>query len=270
MALLPIHFYFVLNGEIKSVSEFVGSENDGGIYEVIRVEKGIPLFLDDHILRFFKSAEIAKISVSYSGHEIESFLKLLIQKNNFSKGNLLISFKSNLKIFYISHKYPTAENYSEGVNCGVLFAQRKNPNAKVFRTSVRQKANKLISENDFYEVLLVDNLGRITEGSRSNIFFVKENQIITPPGTGVLLGITRQKIIQLTKTLGFSFVEKEVLLDELSTFEAMFISGTSPKILPVKQVDKTIFNPQNEILQTLIKQYNLLVIKYLKAKSLIK
>jgi len=270
MTLLPTHEYFVFNGEIKPILEFTDCENNGGVYEVVRVEKSVPLFIDDHLLRFFKSAKIAKISVSYSGHEIESFLKLLIQKNNFSDGNLLISFKLNLKIFYIPHKYPTAKNYSEGVGCGLLFAERENPNAKVFQTQVRHKADKLISKNSYYEVLLVDNLGRITEGSRSNVFFVKENQIITPPGTGVLLGITRQIIIQLTKTLGFNFVEKEVFLDELSTFEALFISGTSPKILPVKQVGKTKFNPQNEILQTLIKQYNLLVNEYMEAKSLIK
>ena len=268
MTLLPTHKYFIFNGKIKPVSEFIDCENDGGIYEVIRVVKGISLFIDAHLLRFYKSAKIAEISVSYSKYELESFLKLLIQKNGINEGNLLVSFKSNLKILYIPHKYPTAKNYSEGINCGALFAERENPNAKVFQTQVRQKANKLISDNGFYEVLLIDNLGRITEGSRSNIFFVRENQIITPPGTGVLLGITRQKIIQLTKSLGFNFIEKEVLFDELSTFDALFISGTSPKILPVKQVGKTKFNPQNKILQTLIKQYNMLVNDYLKTKSL--
>ena len=266
MTLLPTRNYFIFNDEIIPVSEFVDSENDGGVYEVIRVEKGIPLFLDNHLSRFCKSAKIAKISIAYSSQEIENFLKLLIEKNIMSEGNLLISFKSNLKIFCIRYKYPELKNYSEGVKCGVLTAERENPNAKVFQTYVRQKANKLISESDFYEVLLVDNLGRIKEGSRSNIFFVKENQIITPPGTGVLLGITRQKTIQIAKLLGVGFFEKEVLLDELSTFDAMFITGTSPKILPVKQVGKTLFNPQNEILQSLIKRYNLLVDEYVKIR----
>ncbi|NOR74026.1 MAG: aminotransferase class IV [Draconibacterium sp.] len=266
MALLPTYNYFILNGEIKSASEFIDSENDGGIYEVIRVEKNIPLFLDDHLLRFYKSAEIANIRITYSNQELERFLKLLIKKNNVNEGNLLISFKSCLKIFCIRYKYPELKDYYEGVNCGVLLAERENPNAKVFQTLVRQKANKLIYENGFYEVLLVDNSGRITEGSRSNIFFVKENQIITPPGTGVLLGITRQKTIQLIKLLGINYIEKEVYSDELHTFEAIFITGTSPKILPVKQVGKILFNPQNEILQSLIKQFNLLVDEYLKIR----
>jgi len=266
MTLFPTHNYFVFNGAIKPISEFVDAENDGGIYEVIRVEKGVPLFLEDHLLRFYKSAEIAKILVAYSKYEIENSVKLLIQKSIVNNGNLLISYKSNLKIFYINHKYPTFKNYSEGVKCGILFAERENPNAKVFQTSVRQKANKLIAENNFFEVFLVDNLGKITEGSRSNVFFVKENQVITPPGTGVLLGVTRQKTIQLTKALGINFIEKEVSFDELNSFDALFITGTSPKILPVKQVEKILFNPQNETLQSLIKNYNLLVDEYIQTK----
>ena len=266
MTLLPTHNYFILNGEIKPVSEFVGSENEGGIYEVIRVEKSIPLFLEDHLLRFYKSAEIAEIPIVYSRQEIEKLLKLLIEKNIVNEGNLLISFKSCLKIFCIRYKYPDIKDYFNGVKCGILTAERENPNAKVFQTSVRQKANKQISDNGFYEVLLVNNLRRITEGSRSNIFFVKENQIVTPPGTGVLLGITRQKVIQLIKLLGIDFFEKEILLDELSEFDAIFITGTSPKILPVKQVGRTLFNPQNEILQLLIKQFNLLVDEYVNPR----
>ena len=154
--------------------------------------------------------------------------------------------------------------YVDGAKCGILRAERENPNAKVFQTSVRQKANKLISENDFYEVLLVDSLGRITEGSRSNVFFVKENQIITPLGNAVLLGITRQKTIQLAQSLGIDFLEKEVFFNELSTFDALFVTGTSPKILPVRQVGETLFNPQNKILQTLMNGYNTLIDEYVK------
>lgn len=266
MTLLPTRNYFILNGEIKPISEFIDSENDGGIYEVVRVEKGVPLFIEDHLLRFYKSAKIAKIQIAYSSQEIEKLLNLLIEKNIVNEGNLLISFKSCLKIFCIRYKYPELKNYYEGIICGILTAQRKNPNAKVFQTSVRQKANKLISEYGFYEVLLVDDFGRISEGSRSNIFFVKENQIITPPGIGVLLGITRLKTIQLIKLLEINFIEKEVYFDELHTFDAIFITGTSPKILPIKQVDETSFNPQNRILQTLIKQFDLLVDKYVNTR----
>ena len=114
---------------------------------------------------------------------------------------------------------------------------------------------------------MVDKSGVITEGSRSNVFFVKEDKIITPLGKSVLLGITRQKILEIAENIGVHLLEKDILLDELSSFDAMFITGTSPKILPIKQVAEISFNPQNEILQSLIKQYNLLIDKYVKMYS---
>ena len=267
MTLFPIQNYFIFNDKIKPISEFTSSENDGGVYEVIRVKNGVPLFLENHLIRFFRSAEIANIPVFLSMQKISGFVKLLIEKNCVDEGNLLISLKLNLKIFSIPHKYPTSENYFRGVKCGILFIERENPNAKVFQTSVRKKANKQIGENDFYEVLLVDKSGVITEGSRSNVFFVKEDKIITPPGKSVLLGITRQKTLEIAENIGVNLFEKDILLDELSSFDAMFITGTSPKILPIKQVAEISFNPQNEILQSLIKQYNLLIDKYVKMYS---
>ncbi|NQU53526.1 MAG: aminotransferase class IV [Bacteroidetes bacterium] len=267
MALFPIYDFFIINGKIKSVSEFIPSENNGGVYEVLRVVNGTPLFLEDHFLRLLKSSQIAGKNVNYSELEIRNFLNLLIQKNKVKNENLLISFKTNLKIFFIAHNYPLVEMYTEGVECGILHAERENPNAKVFQTSVRKKANEMILGKGLYEVILVDNQGRITEGSRSNLFFVKGNQIITSPGNNVLLGITRQKTIQLAQELGFAFLEKEVFLDELSIFESVFITGTSPKILPVNKIGNVAFNPQNEILQMLISRFNQLIESYINKFS---
>jgi len=267
MALLPIHKYFVFNGEIKSIEEFIPSENEGGIYEVLRVVNGVPLFLEDHLKRFWVSAKIAEKEIRFSENEIEHFLKKLIKKNKIRFGNILISCKTNLKIFYILHNYPLQEWYSNGVVCGTMHAERNNPNAKVFQTPVRQKANEMIAQKGFYEVMLIDHFGRITEGSRSNVFFVKGNQIVTPEGNRVLLGITRQKTILLAKKLGFNLYEKEVSISNLQTFEAAFITGTSPKILPIKQIDGILFNPQNEILQALIKNFDELIAGYINKFS---
>lgn len=263
MALFPIHDFFIFNGDLKPVSGFIPSENNGGIYEVLRVVDGVPLFLEDHIFRLYKSAKIAGKTVVFSELQIREYLKSLIWKNNIDNGNLLISCKTNLKIFFISHNYPSVEMFTKGVECGILQAERENPNAKIFQTSVRKKANEMISKYDFYEVVLIDKSNRISEGSRSNLFFVKGDQIITTPGSGVLLGITRQKIIQIAKAQGLDFIEKEVQLNDLTTFDAVFITGTSSKILPVRQIGETSFNPQNIILQALMEGYNKLITEYI-------
>jgi branched-chain amino acid aminotransferase len=260
----PIHNYFIFNGELRSTDEFIPSENAGGIYEVLRVLKGVPLFLDEHLKRFFQSAEIAGKTIRFTSAEIERFVWKLIKQNNVPEGNILLSCKTNLKAFFIAHKYPEINWYKTGVKCEILGAERNKPNAKVFQTSVRQMADDMIQHKKVYEVLLVDRLGRITEGSRSNVFFVKENRVLTPPADEVLLGITRQKTIGLIHSREIPFSEEAVFLKDLKKFDAVFVTGTSPKILPVSQVGDVNFNPQNEIVRLLIQEFDEMILDYIK------
>ncbi|MCD6354062.1 MAG: aminotransferase class IV family protein [Prolixibacteraceae bacterium] len=264
MALLPLHKYFIFNGNVKPNTEFVASENEGGIYEVLRIKNGIPLFLEEHVKRFFTSATIAKKPVRFSFNEIASFVQTLVSVNNNSEGNILISCKKNFKAFYIPHVYPLEQMYFNGIKCGILHAERENPNAKIFQTRVRQKANKLIASTGVYEVLLADCFERITEGSRSNVFFVKEMQIITPENKSVLQGITRQKTLELAHNSGFEIEEKNVPISDLKLFEAAFITGTSPKILPVQRIENFSFNPRNEVVRALMEGYNKLIDEYIQ------
>ena len=268
MAVLPIHKYFSLNGELKSIDQFVASENEGGVYEVMRVVNHIPLFLEDHMARFYRSAKIAGKNIIYSTDQIRTYLNDLIQGNKVQNGNILLSCKINLKIFFIAHFYPDENMYKEGVNCGLLNAVRNNPNAKVFQTEVRIRANELIGKEKYYEVLLVDHSGLITEGSRSNVFFIKGNRLVTPPAGKVLIGITRLKTIECAGILGIDVIEEEIHLSQLGSFDAVFITGTSPKILPVKQIGETEFDTNNGVLRNLMTQYDLLVEEYLDSKGI--
>jgi branched-chain amino acid aminotransferase len=263
MTVLPIHKFFIFNDEIKPAEVFIAGENEGGIYEVLRVVNGVPLFLQDHLERFYYSALLAGKTIRFSETQISTFLKNLIGKNKVTDGNVLISCKINLKAFFISHNYPTPEMYRDGVKCGILKAERENPNAKVFQTTVRQRADQMLAENGFYEVLLVDHNDKLTEGSRSNVFFVRGNGLVTSPGNKVLLGITRQKTIQLANDLNIQVNEREIEFDELQHFDAAFITGTSPKILPIQKIDGFTFNPQDGIVRQMMKSYDDLIEAYL-------
>lgn len=266
MALLPIHKYFVFNDQLHPVSAFVPAENEGGIYEVLRVVNGVPFFLDEHLKRFQHSAELAGKEIRYNETQVESFLQQLIQRNEVTQGNILISCKTNLKAFFIAHNYPTAEQYENGVSCGLLHAERMNPNAKVFQTDVRKLANKMMDAEGFYEVLLVDHEQRITEGSRSNVFFIKGNELITPPGKKVLLGITRQKTIACAQKLNFKITKAEVSTEQMRTFDAAFITGTSPKILPLSEVGGKLFDVKNKVLRAIMKEYDTSVEKDIRKR----
>lgn len=265
MVYYPLHRYFIFNGELRPNAAFKTFENAGGIYEVFRVEKGVPLFIEDHLARFYRSANIARKAIRYSREQIADFIFALINENKVSTGNILLSCKENLKAFFIPHKYPVPQWYETGVPCGILKAERENPNAKVFQTPVRQQADEMMEKQDLYEVLLVDHFNRVTEGSRSNVFFVKNDSLVTPPANEVLLGITRQKTIELAKKAGISINEQDVLFNDLPHYQAAFITGTSPKILPVAQIGKCRFDPQNQLVQQLREKYDELISGYINS-----
>ena len=72
-------------------------------------------------------------------------------------------------------------------------AQIRSKNAQ------KQEHRKMRKESDkmLYEVLLVNRDGVITEGSRSNVFFIKSGEVYTPPTDAVLPGVTRTMIIRI-------------------------------------------------------------------------
>jgi branched-chain amino acid aminotransferase len=61
-------------------------------------------------------------------------------------------------------------------------------------------------------------------------------------------------------------IEREVNFNELQQFDAAFITGTSPKILPIKKIDNFTFNHQNKIVRQLMKKYDELIAGYLKQR----
>lgn len=180
-------------------------------------------FLEDHLERFYNSASLAGKTIRYGKSQIAQFVMELIRDNEVSEGNIFIWSADAFITFFIPHKYPDEKWYETGVRCGILMAERDNPKAKVFLTSVRKAADEMMAKQGFYEVLLVDSAGRITEGSRSNVF-VKNDRLFTPKAGDVLSGIARQKIISLAQNMNIGIAEADIFLSEVEEFQALFLA----------------------------------------------
>jgi branched-chain amino acid aminotransferase len=265
-----IEKYFLEGDELKPINEFYNFLGKPGIYifEVLRVISGVPLFIDEHVERLQQSVLKSGLNREVDLVRIKNSVLRLIKENQTQVGNIKIVFWFHQGQFYswlyfIPYKYPSGKDYDEGVRVGVLQVERTNPEAKTIQPNVRKTANNLINKNNIYEVLLVDNRGNVREGSRSNVFFIKGELIVTPPAETVLNGITRQKVIEIINSSGFYFKEKPVPFDELGTFDSLFLTGTSPKVLPVRQVENLKFDPKNSICRALIIKYNSVLEKYI-------
>lgn len=182
-----------------------------------------------------------------------------IKLNNIDLGNIridvFIDTKTNTIVLtskQIPHKYPTENEYLYGVKTCTTKYTRENPNEKIWNNSLRQKVDEIIQQNNVYEVIYINDNNSLTEGSRSNIFFIDDNKLYSAPFSQVLPGITRKYIIETAKHINIKFIEQEINIDEIINFNSCFIAGTSPKILPINMIDNIEFNTKNTTLRKIM------------------
>ncbi len=271
-----LHNYFVRNEELRSTCDFNGYDTSltGLVYEVVRVIDGIPLFLEDHVNRLMASAEAAAINLPVSEKFIFQSFKALIINNKVSEGNIkcVLGNRSANSIYYAAwfqpHFYPAAELYNTGVTVGLLDEGRNNPEAKVWRADFQERILKQKQEQQVFDLILIPD-GSLTEGTKTNIFLIKNNEVFTASSDQVLHGITRTKLVELAKENNILLHEQNLVLTDLLAADAVFLTGTSPKILPVKSVldQTTVYQVDHPVLQKFIKLYDELIQQYIARRK---
>lgn len=268
--------FYVYNGEIQNVLNFNEDILSRGkaLYEVIRVANGVPLFLKRHMERLNNSFDLTEFHLWISQDAIKDSIKKLINANAQNEGNIKIVFNifkeddkivQNYAVYIVEYHYPEEEDYEKGVSTILYHGERNNPNAKIINSDFRKAVDTEIKNAKAYEAILVDRNGIITEGSKSNIFFIKGDRVVTAPLELVLPGITRNVIIDICKEENIEFAEEKIDYRELSDFDALFISGTSPKVLPVCNIENIMFySSKNIVVKKIRAAYDKTIEEYIK------
>jgi branched-chain amino acid aminotransferase len=253
---------FILNGNLQPSEMFDNSlvyEGDS-VYEVLRMIKGAPIFFPDHMERLAMSAKLQKKEVLADIPTLRKDIITLIRSDKRRETNLKIVFNYNIGatnylIYFIEPIYPSEVQYQTGVKGILFFAERKDPESKVINHKLRSSIyHKLIVESG-YEAILVNENNLITEGSRSNIFFLKGETLVTAPDNVILNGITRKQILEICAENKIKVEFACVNVDELKQYEAVFMTGTSPMVLPFCCIDNNFFNVKVPVIETLRKLY---------------
>ncbi|MCK5845937.1 MAG: aminotransferase class IV [Bacteroidales bacterium] len=239
--------YFSFNGKLEPINNFPVDvvRSSGFVYEVIKYINNDFLYFEEHINRMLNSFRIIGNS-NVNTTTIESSALKLVEANDIKIGNLkiVVLFEGELQknyLFFIPHRFPNPSQYNNGVSVNLQFAIREHPNAKIANWEIRDKANRIIDKTDIYETLLVNENNVITEGSRSNVFFVKDGLFYTAPSKCVLAGITRQKVIEQLKTQEIELIYKAVSTADLDKYDHCFITGTSPDVLPINRIESVAY-----------------------------
>ncbi|WP_244834782.1 aminotransferase class IV [Clostridium sp. BJN0001] len=236
------------------------------VYEVIRIINKKPLFLESHIKRMENSFKLINMEFPMEYEKIKKKIFDKIDAENLDNENIKLTYdvsEKKLDIFKIDHYYPSDDMYKNGVKTILYFGERENPNAKIINQNFRDKVTKEIEKNNAFEAVLIDRNGYITEGSKSNMFMIKGEKILTSPVKAVLPGVTRDEIIKAVKKAGLNVKEVEYSYKDIEKLDAMFISGTSPKVLPINELGDKKFDVNNSVLRKVIKAYDNAINTYL-------
>jgi len=245
--------YFIFNSRPYTTAqmEIFDSLTSLSIYEVIRLIDVVPLYLEEHLKRMRDSAELLGYEIQKTDEDITAEIIWLAQLNQCNNINVkllcndLDQKEQSYITYFIESQYPQNEVYEKGIATILFYSERTTPNAKTVNTDLREGVNAAIKSAGAYEGLLVNKDGYVTEGSRSNVFFVKGEKIYTAPAKEVLMGVTRMRIMEACSRLNIPVVEEDVHEDSLGEIDAAFISGTSVNVLPIASIESISFDSMN-------------------------
>lgn len=247
----------------EMTSRFKSDITKGGldipsVYEVVRLSDGKPQFLPEHFARLENSLGSIGMAVPFSQKQLAESIEELATEGHMLNHNIKLEVDiSGHSVLYLNPThYPTKEQYARGVRTELFHGERKNPHVKMMDQELRDATDAVIRERRLYEVILVDRSGQITEGSRSNIFFIRGGEVYTSPLHQVLPGVTRSKIIEILRAKGVTVHEEPIVAEDIGSFDAAFISGTSPKVLPIASTGEVSYDVNEPLLRDLMRWYD--------------
>ena len=226
-----------------------------GVFDSFRTINNFPLFLDDHLDRFFRSARGLRLAVEPDRVQLKAAIFDLLQRNNIPESIFRITLtggespdsyrpgKPNLVITQHPLAARPANWLTNGIRVITYEHVRELPSIKSinYLTGVYLQEKMALAGAD--DVLFHMN-DEVSEFPRSNVFIVTRNGEVITPLRNVLNGITRMKTLVLAKK---NFPAKEGIITLKDVFEAkeVFTTSTTKQIIPVVRVDDRVIGDGN-------------------------
>lgn len=232
-----------------------------GIYETLLARDGRVFRLDRHLERLRASAIGIRIDLPIPLDALREIVLETVRRNELSDAYIRIvvtrgvgfpnldfrAATSPPTIVVIAHEREqpaaVAGSYARsGIKLRVV-SIRKTPSVCL---SAQVKSlnylNQVLArleavESGAGEGLLLDVQGLVAEGAGDNIFAVRGTTLMTPPPHNILLGITRQAVIELAAEAGYAVVERGMTVYDLQTADEVFLCSTYGGLVPVAELD---------------------------------
>lgn len=214
-----------------------------GIFETMRAFKGNIVYLKQHLNRFTRSARILKLKIPYSQNKLKLMIEKSVKENKFGDARVkLLALKREGKtdIVVTVKKYVPfkAEKYRSGLRVCVSPVLHTGPSkatkVKSISRSLFELAYSRARKKKIDEAIMPDRNGFLVEGSRTNIFLVKDAMIYTASlGSGCLAGITRKAVFDLAGARKIKIYEKKITKNDFLAADEFFLTNSLLGVMPV-------------------------------------
>jgi branched-chain amino acid aminotransferase len=226
-----------------------------GVFEGIRAYEGCVFKLNEHINRLYESAKSIELIIPLSKAEFKNAIIETLNRNKLKDAYIRVVVSRGIGTLGLNPTLcPKASIIIIADYLAPLF-EGKNATAIIAFTSRNSVTaiNPMIKSLNYLnnilarieankagvnEALMLNQNGTVCEGTGDNIFIVKAGVIITPPpSAAILLGITRQVVIDLAEKEGIKVIERSITVHELYNADESFFTGTAAEIAPLVNVD---------------------------------
>ncbi|MCE5330189.1 aminotransferase class IV [bacterium] len=250
-------------GKAKILIQSPGFLFGDGVFETIKSYSGYICRIDLHLERLLNSLRTLK----YVPEQPESFKSLIRESiRNLLKINNLSDREANIKIIVSRGTYgkkldiasagnsdltisaspignKDMEYYGKGVNVISSAIKRTSDENFIYKHKLINYFENVYAKNEAaslnaQEAVFLTYNDFILEGATSNIFFVFNDIVVTPPLTqNILPGITRRAVIDLCKENNIKIIERMIRYEEIADSDEIFLTNSIFEILPVKKID---------------------------------
>lgn len=215
-----------------------------GAFDFLRVEEGVPLFADDHLARFDRTADLLGLEPRPSGAELRAHVREVIAANGYGSFGLQLFLTGGdpidgfapgtprLVVLVVDLPRFRPADHEEGVALLPHRHQRDLPEAKTTDYFTAVRLYRSMREAGASDVLYHDG-ARVLESTRCNVFVAIGEGRLATPGRDVLHGVTRGRMLEL---LGDDVEVRDVTLDELSAAPEVFVTSTTRGAMPVVRI----------------------------------
>ncbi len=257
------NFAYINNSFIKFNNAKIHIEDRGlqfadSVYEVIAVLNGNLIDLDFHLKRLNYSLKELDIKYKFNKKEFKEIFLKILKKNKTSNGIIYLQITRGTQ--YREHKYennltPTLIIYTRNKKFNIPGKNFKGVNAITYE-DLRWKRRDIKTVNllpniiaankakkmNAYEAILLQN-GKVTEGTSSNIWIIKKNNLIThQANSDILKGVTRTSLLKIIKKTSLKLFEKSFSYKELLQADEVFLTSSGSFITPILKIDQKKIN----------------------------